>query len=405
MRMNACKTLTGRPHRSVLTALICSFRNASTIRLSCGSHQMRLLTTPTGGCQRLAVFVGSAASYHEQRLPVAGRDERDGQFLRFTPAFGFVAGQEYVVRTRRSGEPDRLTEFRIPREVAAAPALVTGVYPSGDVLPENVLRFYVHFSVPMTPHLASDFVAPAPRIRPRRSCGIHEVQAGAVERGPDAPHGLDRPGPHQAERGHQPRTRPSASEGQRYELTVDEGWPAADGSSVLPSFSKRVQRRRRPEGAAQRRSGGDGDRLDLEHASALRIVFDRPFDRHLLDDALHVVDGDGQPIDGTPLPGDTRRRGRSHPPSPGPQVTCGSSSTTPSRTSQGTTSVSCSIGTSGTVRHWQQPPTHQHKQGSKANDLGTGERRIRASSSVVQDRRRHGIAGGLPHRVHHPGGT
>ncbi|NNC39175.1 MAG: hypothetical protein HKN95_00665 [Acidimicrobiia bacterium] len=70
------------------------------------------------------------------------------------------------MRTRRSAEPDRFTEFRIPREVAAAPALVTGVDPSGDVLPENVFRFYGHFSVPMTSHLAADFVAPT---SPRRS--------------------------------------------------------------------------------------------------------------------------------------------------------------------------------------------------------------------------------------------
>ena len=258
---------------------------------------------PTGGCQRLAVFVGSADSYHEQRLPVAGRDECDGQVVRFTPAFGFVAGQEYIVRTRGTGEPHRLTEFRIPREVAAAPALVTGVYPSGDVLPENVLRLYVHFSVPMTPHLASDFVAL------RDASG--RVDRAAFMKFKQELWNVDRtrltvlidPGRIKRSVATNLDLGPALVEGHRYELTVDEGWPAADGSSVLQLFSKRFRvgasLRERPDVARRKwRPPRPGTR------EALVIVFDRPFDRHLLDDALHVVDGDGQPVDGTPHTGD-----------------------------------------------------------------------------------------------------
>ena len=35
------------------------------------------------------------------------------------------------------------------------------------------------------------------------------------------------------------------------------------------------------------------------------VTFDRPFDRHLLNKALHVVASDGQAIDGTPLVGES----------------------------------------------------------------------------------------------------
>ena len=112
---------------------------------------------PEGG-EHLAVFVGRSGSYRQGRLPVAGRYESDGDSLRFTPTFGFAAGQDYVVRTKRRSEPQRLTDFTIPSETTAARAVVTDIYPSGNVLPENILRFYVHFSVPMAPHRASDFV-------------------------------------------------------------------------------------------------------------------------------------------------------------------------------------------------------------------------------------------------------
>jgi hypothetical protein len=91
---------------------------------------------------------------------------------------------------------------------------------------------------------------------------------------------------------------PALLEGNRYELTIDEGWPSADGSSVLPSFSKSFvvagALRTRPD--IERwswRTPQPGTRETLE------IVFDRPFDRHRLDNALHVVGGDGTAIDGT----------------------------------------------------------------------------------------------------------
>jgi hypothetical protein len=259
---------------------------------------------PTGGDQRLAVFVGSADSYNDERRPVAGRDEHDERFLRFTPVFDFVAGQAYVVRTRRHGEPDRLTEFRIPREVAAAPALVTDVYPSGDVLPENVLRLYVHFSVPMTPHLASDFVAL------RNESG--RVDRSAFMKFKQELWNADRtrltvlidPGRIKRSVATNLDLGPALLEGQRFALTVDEGWPAADGSSVLQSFSKSFRvgpaLRERPNVRQWKsRSPRVGTREPLV------ITFDRPFDRHLLNRALHAVASDGQTIDGTALVGES----------------------------------------------------------------------------------------------------
>jgi hypothetical protein len=257
----------------------------------------------TGGDQRLAVFVGGADSYHEARLPVSGRYERHGELVSFTPAFGFVVGQDYVVRTRRDGAPHRLTGFRIPPEVPTPPALVTGVYPSGDVLPENVIRFYVHFSVPMKPHVAPDFVSlrdasgvadPAAFMRFKQELWNADrtrltvlIDPGRIKR--SVATNLD--------------LGPALRNGERYALTVGEGWPAADGSSVLHPFSKSFgvgpALRERPNvGRWRWQPPRPGTREEL------RIAFDRPFDRHLLDDALHVVDADGQQVDGTMHPGD-----------------------------------------------------------------------------------------------------
>ena len=271
-----------------------------TLRLDRDEHD----PDPTDRGQRLAVFVGAVNSYREGRLPIAGRHEHDGQFLRFTPAFQLVGGQDYVVRTRRNGESPRLAEFRIPCETPASPAFVTAVYPSGDVLPENVLRFYVHFSAPMTPHLASEFVTlrdasgvadPAAFMKFKQELWNEDrtrltvlIDPGRIKRGVATNLELG----------------PALVEGERHALTIWEGWKSADGSSVLPSFSKHFRvteaLRERPDvGRWTSRPPRVGTREQL------LVTFDRPFDRHLVSQALDVVASDGHPIDGTPLVGES----------------------------------------------------------------------------------------------------
>lgn len=205
---------------------------------------------------------------------------------------------------RGDGRSDRLTEFRVPAPPSAAPppAQVTAVYPSGDALPENVLRFYLHFSVPMAPHRSGEFinlrdatggVDPAAFMRfkqelwdvDRRRLTIL-VDPGRIKRGVAT--NLDR--------------GPALLEGGRYALTVGEGWPSADGSSVLPAFCKpfRVTAalRSRPTMERWTRSSPRPGSRD-----PLVITFDRPFDRHLLRDAIRVVPHDGVAIAGEPRVG------------------------------------------------------------------------------------------------------
>ena len=256
------------------------------------SHQ------PSQFGERFAVFVGRADSYHDGRLPVAGRHERHGDSLSFTPAFGFVPGLDYVVRSRRNNQSHLFTEFRIPRDLPALPALVTNVYPSGDVLPENVLRFYVHFSVPMTPHRAFDHVTlrDASRVADRAAFMKFKQELWNADRTRLTV--LIDPGRIKRSVTTNLTLGPVLMQGERYSLTIDEGWPSADGFSMLPSFSKSFA-----VGGALR------TRPDIERWSwrtpqpgtreTLEIIFDRPLDRHRLDRALRVVTGDGNTIDGT----------------------------------------------------------------------------------------------------------
>ena len=117
-------------------------------------------TTPdeVDPAERLQVFVGAADPCCEGRTPMAGRYALTDDTLAFSPAFGFDPSQDYTARVRTGQNEHALYAFRLPHEVAAAPAAVTEVYPSGETLPENVLRFYIHFSTPMAPHVAFDYI-------------------------------------------------------------------------------------------------------------------------------------------------------------------------------------------------------------------------------------------------------
>lgn len=99
---------------------------------------------------------------HGQLPPVVGEYAIAGDALHFRPRYGWSEGQRYEARL----DPRVLAEgvdSATPREEAvleisftvsartetSEPPTVTAIYPSADILPENLLRFYVEFSRPM----------------------------------------------------------------------------------------------------------------------------------------------------------------------------------------------------------------------------------------------------------------
>jgi hypothetical protein len=99
--------------------------------------------------------VGMPTDRGEDLPDVFGRYEVLDKEFRFIPHFPFEAG----VRFRATFDPRPLgrsslstvltLEFSFPKENNVGRSQVEHVYPSGDSLPENLLRFYVCFSSPM----------------------------------------------------------------------------------------------------------------------------------------------------------------------------------------------------------------------------------------------------------------
>tara|TARA_Y100001934_G_scaffold268589_1_gene350847 strand:- start:69 stop:1130 length:1062 start_codon:yes stop_codon:yes gene_type:complete len=86
------------------------------------------------------------------RSPIAGTYLRRDRVVRFDPLFLFRPGVHYLAEFRLSeivsGAGTVTRAFTLP-PVRKQPASVLAVYPSANAIPENLLRFYIHFSAPM----------------------------------------------------------------------------------------------------------------------------------------------------------------------------------------------------------------------------------------------------------------
>ncbi len=258
------------------------------------------LTLPSGivsdFAQILQVFVGSADECCDDKTPVAGHYKYENNILSFTPAFGFALDQQYVARVQNA-QGFELIPFQIGSAIGIIPAAVTEVYPSGDFLPENTLRFYIHFSTPMKPGVAFKYIK-------LRDAQGHTDEAAFMQFKQEL-WNEDRtrltvlidPGRIKRDVATNLELGPALLEGQTYTLEVEAGWPSADGKTVLPRFSKTFI-----VGEALRdlpnvdkwkmTSPCQGTRETLE------IAFDRPFDRKQLKYTIVLTNEEGYSIQG-----------------------------------------------------------------------------------------------------------
>ncbi|MDJ0629567.1 MAG: hypothetical protein QNJ44_15015 [Rhodobacter sp.] len=307
--------ITNRVAKSLATLLLAVMMNAPV--------QAEVLTLPQDGAEPvtlslsdsmlatdrpselLEIYVDAEKPCCAGRTPIAGRYTQTGDTLTFSPAFGFEPDQDYVARIR-TAHGEELIPFSIRSAVEKVPASVTDIYPSGATLPENTLRFYIHFSVPMTPHVAFDYINLRDASGAADEVAFMRFKQELWNKDRTRLTVLVDPGRIKREVATNVELGPALLAGQTYTLTVDGGWPAADGTSVLPAFTKvfRVSEalRELPD-----------TRLWTANAPCagtqepLTITFDRPFDRHLLTRALRVEDKSARDIRGTIEVGDGER--------------------------------------------------------------------------------------------------
>ena len=184
-------------------------------------------------------------------VPVAGNYQAQRGAVRFTPMYAFDPGRAYHVtfdpqkvpgvNTRESWRQTPLRRT-LTLDTAARPAepstVVRQIYPTGLVLPENVLRFYIEFSAPMGRGAALEHIrlrelggkevvepflpVEADFWNPERTRFTLFLDPGRVKRGAKPHRDLGR----------------ALVNGKRYVLSVRAGWLDGRGRALKQEFQR-----------------------------------------------------------------------------------------------------------------------------------------------------------------------
>ena len=236
-------------------------------------------------------------------VPLLGNWEvKSPSRLILRPAFPLIAGERYRVRFdpgvlgTSSGQPIEQV-FEVASVKPAAAPRVEAIYPSGEMLPANHLKFYIVFSEPMRQgdiwqHFRLiDVESGKPVPRPFRHTQLWSADdrrltlwfhPGRVKRGVNL----------NVEIG------PILREGRDYRLEISGGWTSSRGTPLGADVTRRF--RAGPPDRAQ--PDPSAWTLELPPAGStqpLRVIFGEPLDWALLLSDVGVVDAEGRRLAGT----------------------------------------------------------------------------------------------------------
>ncbi len=231
---------------------------------------------------RVVVEQGDLAS--ELSLPsMLGEYRVDGKLVVFRPRYPLQPGVSYRAEARLRYLPDRpmdvslTSAFQVPTNVLTPSAVVSAIYPTADELPENLLKFYVVFSAPMSGghiyehiHLLDEAGRPIelPFLEideelwdPAMTRLTLFIDPGRIKRGVTP---LEQVGP-------------ALEAGRTYTLVIDADWRDARGATLKAAFRKSFRV------GTPNRTPLDPARWTVRPPAAgtlqpLAVEFDRPLD-------------------------------------------------------------------------------------------------------------------------------
>jgi hypothetical protein len=258
--------------------------------------------------------------------PMLGAYRVDGTTLRFEPRFPFVPGVVYRVVFDSSQIPGNKVRQRVqvklqqPKPAPTTPTVVERIYPTATRLPENQLRFYVHFSTPMSQgeiyrHIQLLDAADKPVDSPFLEID-QELWDPAGKR---LTLFID---PGRIKRGLKPREDlgPVLEAGKRYTLVIDRAWTDAEGNPLKEPYRKPF-RAGPPEEKAIDPKQWRVQPPDAGGREPVTVLFPAPLDHALLQRLVWVEDDSGRKIAGTVTVGVAETRWQFVPADPWPAGT------------------------------------------------------------------------------------
>jgi len=240
------------------------------------------------------VYVDSSAS----DVPLSGTRQVSGSEMVFTPRYGLSAGVRYKVVITTPGRAPITRFVETPKADMTPKTGIEHVYPTVNNLPENQLKFYIHFSGSMSRGEAYQRIHLLDESGKMTAMPFLELEQELWD--PDAQRFTLFFDPGRIKRDVLPNTQmgPSIVAGHKYTLVIDKEWKDAEGRQLKAGFRKEF-------------SVGEADRKPLDVKSwkisppapgsslALSVDFPEPLDHALMLRQFEVVDPSGKVVAGT----------------------------------------------------------------------------------------------------------
>lgn len=234
--------------------------------------------------------------------PVLGELEDEYDALLFTPHLSFTGGLTYEVRY----SDRQLGMFSVPIDTTLSAPELLAVYPSGDTLPENLLKMYVAFSEPMVEGsslshiymirdpgdtLEGTFLDLKPELWNNDATVLTLwLDPGRVKRDLIPNQTLGKP----------------IERGSQYTLVIQPGWRSKQGAHTKVQFLKSFYVATRDETIPN----PDRWKIAIPRSStydSLIVHFDEPLDFRLVTDAIHLLDIERRLVEAEVIVGDDER--------------------------------------------------------------------------------------------------